>query len=363
MITQLLLLSTCGTSVLTNNADKETERWLKSITNNVALEGADAVRLEAHVAKRGERLEKADASERRRLSAEINGISAVLDRWKPSRVQHLLVHSDTAVGKAAVDLVKAVLDKDGQQVQLLTASGLRTDNLLSFREAIAHLTVQIEEWIPGHRQRGWRALFNLTGGFKSVNAYLQALGMIYADGCVFFFEGSSELMEIPRLPVRLAEADEIRPYTSVFRRLKHGYQVSERDAVGVSDSLLMFDDGQATTSVWGDVVWSRVRKKLFAEGLLDPLSPKLVIREPVREAFRELEEARRMQVNDALDALSAHLDRVRALVKSEAFKKLSGNPSPPSTHEFYLWSDGAAWRLFGHYENERFIADSLGPHL
>lgn len=363
MITQLLLLSTCGTSVLTNFADQNTRDWLQSVTNNVALGDADAMRLEAHAAERGKGLETADASKRRRLSAEINGISAVLDRWKPSRVQHLLVHSDTAVGKAAVDIVKAVLEKDGQQVQLLTASGLRTDNLLSFRAAVADLTVLIEEWIPGHRQRGWRALFNLTGGFKPLIAYLQALGMIYADGCVFFFEGSSELMEIPRLPVRLAEADEIRPYTSVFRRLKHGYQVSERDAVGVSDSLLMFDDGQATTSVWGDVVWGRVRKELLAEGLLDPLSPKLVISEPVRKAFDGLEEARRVQVNDALDALSAHLDGARSPLKSEAFRKLSGNPLPPSTHEFYLWSDGAAWRLFGHYENERFIADSLGPHL
>jgi hypothetical protein len=51
-------------------------------------------------------------------------------------------------------------------------------------------------------------VFNLTGGFKSLNGYLQTVAMISADRCAFLFEGAPELMEIPRLPVRLAEIDE-----------------------------------------------------------------------------------------------------------------------------------------------------------
>ncbi|MBX6330150.1 MAG: hypothetical protein IRY89_16465 [Pseudolabrys sp.] len=49
-----------------------------------------------------------------------------------------------------------------------------------------------------------------------------------------------------------------------------------------------------------------------------------------------------MQVNEALDALSAHLDLNRDLPKSNTLKRLGGNPTPPATHELYLWSDGAA---------------------
>jgi hypothetical protein len=29
----------------------------------------------------------------------------------------------------------------------------------------------------------------------------------------------------------------------------------------------------------------------------------------------------------------------------------------------YLWSDASAWRLFGHFEQDCFAADSLAPHL
>jgi putative CRISPR-associated protein (TIGR02619 family) len=171
MTTQLLLLSTCGTSVLTNDAGPESERWLKQIANKLTLDREDGERLSQYVAQRRDRILSADSARRRALSAELNGIGAVLDRWKPRRVQHLLIHTDTAAGRASANIVAAVLKNEQQQVQPLTAGGLRTDDFPSFREALAELTVEIEKWIGSGRQ-GWTRIFNLTGGFKSVNAYL-----------------------------------------------------------------------------------------------------------------------------------------------------------------------------------------------
>lgn len=362
MTEHLLLLSTCGTSVLTNDADSDTLNWLKDIANKANLSAADDERLKEHVDARKKLLLQANPAERRRLSAELNGVAAVLERWKPRRIQHLLVHTDTATGRGAADIVAAILEKDGGQVQSLTAGGFQTDDFPSFREALAELTVEIEKWIPTSRQ-GSTTLFNLTGGFKSANAYLQALGMLYADRCVFLFESASTLMEIPRLPVKLAEAEEVRPCAKLFRQLAYGYSVDEKAAVGAPDSLLLVDDGRVTTSVLGDAVWGRVHKTLLGEELLDPLSSKLVLNESVRKTFNGLREDRRVQVNEALDALSAHLDLGRELPKSNTFKKLQGNPAPPATHELYLWSDGGAWRLFGHFEAECFVTDSLGCHL
>ncbi|HZV07946.1 MAG TPA: putative CRISPR-associated protein, partial [Gemmataceae bacterium] len=289
MTEHLLLLSTCGTSALTNGADPDTLNWLKDIANKNQLSDADAKRLNKHVAERRERLLQANPAERRRLSAELNGVAAVLDRWKPRRIQHLLVHTDTASGKAAADIVAAILEKDGGQVQPLTAPGLQTDDFPSFREALADVTEQIEIWLPGYRQKNWTTVFNLTGGFKSVNAYLQALGMLYADRCVFLFESAPMLMEIPRLPIKLAEADEIRRHLTVFRKLKCGYSVAEDEAADVPDMLLFPCNGQVTTSVWGNVVWGRVRKTLFSERLLDPLSPKLLVSEAIGRTFEELD--------------------------------------------------------------------------
>ncbi|MBX5452952.1 MAG: putative CRISPR-associated protein [Acidobacteriia bacterium] len=363
MTSQILLLSTCGTSSLTNNADENTRSWLNKIANKKDLPKTESERLQKHAAHRKQQLLDAKITERRRLSAELNGIAAVLERWAPSRIQHFLIQTDTAAGKACAKIVQAVLEKDGQPVQIIEAPGLRTDDFPSFREALADVTKQLEELLPGHREQGWTVLFNLTGGFKSVNAYLQALGMLYADRCVFLFEGAPMLMEIPRLPIKLVEKDEIQKHLTVFRKLEHGYSVAESEAAGIPDALLLSDDGQVTASVWGDVVWSRVRKELLKERLLEPLSPKLAISNAVRKAFDKLEDKRRVEVNDALDALSAHLDLGKELPKSNTLRELKGNPVPPATHELYLWSDGSAGRLFGHFDEDHFIADSLGPHV
>lgn len=327
------------------------------------LEDPDRERLAAHVAQRRADMETADASTTRKLSAELNGIGAVLERWKPNRVQHVLVHTDTVAGRAATEIVDEALTRDGHQVQTLTAGGLRIDDVATFRAALSELTRELERWTVDHRAKRWQIVFNLTGGFKSVNAYLQALGMLYADRCVFLFEGVSAIMEIPALPVRLADADVVREHLLAFRRLAFGYSVKLDEVVGLSESLLDVDDEDVIASVWGDVVWARVRDTLLAECLLVPLSRKLNIGANVRRAFEKLESDRRVLVNGALDALSAHLDEVRSLPQSNKLKMLQGKPKPPSTHELYVWSDGAAWRLFGHFSKGEFVADSLGPHL
>src|SRR5690606_12625974 len=149
---------------------------------------------------------------------------------------HVLVHTDTALGKASANLVQEAL---GNQTSLVSAGGLRTNSLASFREALADLTRQLDALVGSYREQGWFVVFNLTGGFKSLNGSLRTLAMISADRCVFLFERAPELMEIPRLPVRLSELDELREHAPLFRRLAVGYTVRPDDAKGVPESLLM----------------------------------------------------------------------------------------------------------------------------
>lgn len=357
MIERILLVSTCGTSLLTNGASTEDRAWLTKIANDVEV---DATRLMPIVSARREGLKAADEPTRREMSAELNGIGAVVDRYKPKQLFHVLVHSDTALGKATANMVQEVL---GNQTCLVSAGGLRTNNLALFRAALAELTRDLDELVRSYRDQGWFVVFNLTGGFKSLNGYLQTLAMISADRCVFVFQGA-ELMEIPRLPVRLSEIDELREHGTLFRRLAVGYTVRTDDAKGAPDSLLMEVDGEVTTSVLGDLAWARHRSALFTEKLLPPLSNKVRVADAVKKVFSGLEAAQKVQVNEALDEFCAFVDHGRALPKSRTFKSLKGNPVPGSTHELYAWSDGAGGRLFGHYDASGvFVFDRLEGHL
>jgi putative CRISPR-associated protein (TIGR02619 family) len=360
---KLLLLSTCGTSLFTNGAPEDVRVWLSRVSNRATLEAEDEARLTTLVRERRRLLHESDDTTQRRYSAELNGIGAVLERCRPSDVHHLLVPSDTAVGRAAASAVAETITARGQKVDQLVAGGLRVDDPASFREAVADLTMQLEGQLPGWQKQGWTVWFNLAGGFKSVNAYLQALGMLYADCCVFLFESSPTLIEIPRLPVRLADLEEVRRHLGVFRRLLAGYPVPEADGAGISASLLLPLDGELGLSVWGDVVWARSRGAVLAECLLEPLSSKLMLRPALHKEFGDLEAERKVQVNERLDKFSAHLDTGRPLLQSATFKKLKGDPKPPSTHELYAWSDGDARRFLGHYEGDRFVIDTLARHL
>ena len=358
MIDRLLLVSTCGTSLLANDASEDDRTWLTKIANDVEV---DSARLTPIVDERRERLKAADEPTRRKMSAELNGIGAAVERYKPKQLFHLLVHTDTALGKATAEVVQAAL---GNQTSFVSAGGLRTNDLASFRAALADLTKELDALVQSYRAQDWFAVFNLTGGFKSLNGYLQALGMISADRCVFLFEGAPELMEIPRLPVRLAEIDELREHAMIFRRLAVGYAVKHAGAESVPDSLLLELDGEVTTSVLGDVAWARHRATLFTERLQPPLSSKVRVADSVQKAFAGLEAAQKVQVNEAIDEFSAHVDNSRALPNSRTFKKLHGDPVPGSTHELYAWSDGATGRLFGHYEAAGvFVFDRLAGHL
>lgn len=359
MVKPLLLVSTCGTSLLTNGSSPEDRNWLTKIANHVEVD--DTARLETIAFARREALKTADEAMRRRMSAELNGIAAVLKRYQHTQVFHLIVHTDTAPGETTAKLVQEAL---GGHVALLSADGLRTDSLVSFREALAELTRKLDEQVRAYREQGWFVVFNLTGGFKSLNGYLQTLGMLLADRSVFLFEGAPELMEIPRLPVRLAELEELREHANLFRRLALGYPVKEDDAEGVPEALLMKLDGEVARSMLGDLVWARHRAELLGEKLHSPLSNKVRISDAVKKAFDKLETGERVHVNEAIDAFSAYVDVNRAPPASHTIKKLQGNPVPGSTHEIYAWTDGAAGRLFGHYEQDGiFVFDRLDKHL
>jgi putative CRISPR-associated protein (TIGR02619 family) len=365
---RLVLFSTCGTSILTYKKSDDERKWLNSIANETEkdLSNEQKQKLAGIVKQAQSKLAEADVAEQRKLSAELNGIHAVLEKWKPQIVEHRLLHTDTYIGRQAMELVRSKLEKEKRgDACPMTTPGLRTDSQLGFRGAISKLTKELLPELKGWKEKDYTIIFNLTGGFKSLNAYIQALGSFYADRCVFLFEAkTSELMEIPRLPARLDIGDSVTKHERVFRKREHQYPVDATEAQGVPETLVDIIDNKAILSPWGDVAWAEHQGKVYGGDLLDPLSDKLDLsKKSLRKEFAKLPDKRKIETNQALDALSAYLDDHRPQLKSNTFKKLQGKPNPPSTHELYLWSDGDAGRLYGHYEDGIFIADSIGEHL
>ncbi len=363
-----VIVSSCGTSVLTNGATEAVRRELNRTANDRDKDLARdfRARIEARAAEVEKTLLDADLQTVRRMSAELNGIVAIYGDRIPDdagKDLHFLVCTDTFQGKTAARVVERWLSARGLPAQVVAIEDLRTADLEEFNLGVHRLVKWCEEALPGYRDRQWTVLFNLVGGFKAVQAYLAVLGMFYADETVYIFEASRTLIRIPRLPIRLDPEGVVSDNLKVFRRLSIEESLPAEEVRAIPGTLVEVVDDRATLSVWGELVWSRCYKREYATKLHPPPCQRLRFTEAFeKDAQRYAGSDRMVRINERIDALARYL-RTGTNPRSLEFKQLRGNPRPPSTHECDAWSDLDARRIYCHFEGPVLVLDRLASHL
>ena len=377
-----LIVSTCGTSLLTNGADGDMRRLLVTHANAKEQDIGVPLRdkIDDWVKQRQAHLLDSDDKEATRLSAELNGLLAYYEAAGGAisangQDQYWLMVTDTWLGQKSFECIGGWLEgRFGQPATKVTAGGLNTSSLVDFRAALADIVKQLDDLdLPRWRDRGYRVVFNLTGGFKSVNGFMQTVGMLFADECFYLFEGSRELMRVPRLPVRLDATTAFKENLEAVRKMANGEELT-RSACGTLPGTLLFEvcEDSVQLSEWGMALWTAARSGIYGEGLMQPLSDRLHL----SDAFCRQANDRHgiLAQSERLDTLNRRIDDLARCLDSNDghnpnrldFKRLKGNPRPPSTHEFDIWS-GLGNRGFGHYETrngeEVFVVDAIGGHL
>ncbi|MEF3272800.1 MAG: putative CRISPR-associated protein [Chloroflexus sp.] len=362
-----LIVSTCGASVLTNKRADDERRLLNRYANartrdDVARQSPDeAARLDAIIADVSQRMTKATPDEAKRQSAELNGLLTFYGSGTiPAGDAHVLLCTDTWLGEVAADIVCNWLKQQGGTAWVERQRDLQTENLESFQIALAELVQWCEETLLEWRHKGYYVVFNLTGGFKSVQGFMQTLASFYADETVYIFESGSSLLRIPRLPVRMDATDAIKSNLSVFRRLANKLPVAQ--VSGIPETLLMKVEQEYALSPWGELVWSQSRCALYAGGLHPPPSDRIRFSLRFKQSTDRLSPERYCILNERIDDLAVYLEQ-NINRKRLDFKPLRGDPRPPSTHERDAWADQDARRLFGHFEGKTFVLDALDKGL
>ncbi|MDQ7785011.1 MAG: putative CRISPR-associated protein [Desulfomonilaceae bacterium] len=370
----VVLVSSCGTSLLTSFATDELRHQLTRLANKSAkgLSPDEKRLIDDCVARAKEKLLGAeDLSAVRKLSAELNGVISFYqgEMTRGRRDQHYLIHTDTYQGHRVVKVLREWLTARGVTCTPVPARDLNTASLLAFTSGVQEIIRWCQDTLPGYRDSGSRIVFNLTGGFKSLQGFLQTIGAFYADEIVYIFESSQELLRIPRLPVKLDIRDAVEKDLQAFRLLGMNYELDADRCSGIPETLLTKMDDKAVFSVWGDLVWKQIRKDIYGESLQEPLSRRLKYSARFMKDAAGLPTDRMFIVNKQLDDLSRCIDEntLHDGPGSLRFKALEGNPVPGSTHEFYAWSDKDAKRAFGHFEagedGRIFVIDKLDSHL
>lgn len=360
-------LSTCGTSLLTNGRAPH-ERSLVTRYSNAkrqeAIPSDDAATLVQIIAEVRVQLLSAEPQQVASMSAELNTLLRYYDGHPlPSHDAHLLLCTDTWLGEEAARLVADYLQaQDCSNSLVIRRRDLQTAELTSFQLALSELVRWFEENLPTYRAQGFQVVFNLTGGFKSVQGFLQALAPFYADEVVYIFESHAELLRIPRLPVRMATPEVLRKHLTMVRRLALGLPTATDPAV--PEALLLTLDGQVSLSPWGELIWQQTRREIYREQLWPSPSPRLIYGPHFAESVRTLDADRLTTINERLDDLACFLERADKPNPNRLdFKPLRGRQRLPSTHECDAWADGDARRLFGHYQGGDFVLDLLDKKL
>lgn len=365
----ILMISTCGTSLLTNAADKDTQSLLRDTANfaEEALSPEQKHVIDDRICECKSNLEDADVVLAKKLSAELNGVYGYYHDQLPSnnQDQHFLLHTDTYLGVRTAEILEEFLRTRNLRVTKQTFSKLRTDTLDNFQGSITELIKWCEDTLPGYRNSKYRIVFNLTGGFKSIQGWMQTLGMFYADEIVYIFESEKELLRIPRIPLAIDEgvSKVIEQHLSLFRRLAAPSAVRKiNELEGIPETFYFRLDDEAELSPWGKLVWERSRNAIYGNKLYEPATDRIQYTEKFKKAAASLSRDRLVILNERIDDLTAYLN-TNNNPKRLDFKQLKGNPKPPSTHECDAWADQAAWRIFAHYNGTQLILDDLSEGL
>lgn len=294
------------------------------------------------------------------LSAEINSLLKY-NRFEKNDI-HTLLCTDTYLGKKASELVEVFLKSKNLTVNIYTQKDLRTDEIENFHIALADLTENLSQELQGYIDSNYEIVFNLTGGFKSVNSFLQTMASLYANKSIYIFEGSNELLEIPRLPIKVDEEFIVENY-NIFRSLELGILVDEKKVEKLHKTLVLKIDNEYSLSAWGEMVWQKVKNKIYKEKLIEPLQrDKIIYSKRFKKEFESLNPSEKLQLNKSIDKLE-RLVAFDENLKSLRYHPLKGEEASKYSHEFYPLDGNDSRRVYCNEIDGKKILEKIGPHL
>ncbi|MDR1646988.1 MAG: putative CRISPR-associated protein [Zoogloeaceae bacterium] len=363
-----LLLSTCGTSILTNSADEGLRALLNrhaNIKTGDDVPTAECKRIREHIENRKNAFVAHALEAAKCDSAELNGILSFYDNQltpENRRDIHYLLATDTWFGEETAGIVKAWLVNHGfTDIRVERCPDLQTADWQLFSSALSDLVKWCAETIAPQRTSHCRVIFNLSGGFKSETGFLQVLGMFYADETVYMFERSNELMRIPRLPVVMVDEEAVRDDLRDFRRAAQGLEVRTEKS-GIYWFAL---EGKHALTPWGELVFGQHKDEIYQREIHPSPSEKIIFA-PGFPASCENETPRHKQeINQKIDLLARFLeDANHPNPNSLHYHPVTHPRDGEVTYEIYAWSDHGAKRIYGRsLDDGKVELRFLGEHL
>lgn len=360
-----LIISTVGTSILTNQIDLEIDADnTLSRLQKAANYSCDDVEqyypdvkdiLDTLEERAKEKLaDSSDLEEIRKASAELNGIYGFYNNQlgKGTQDTHWLITTDTAQSKIAVNLIKNFLAEQGiNNVQVFDPQGFSTASTESFQNGIDETLKEIDETLDGYKKdNSYKICFNLVGGFKALQGYFNTIGMFYADEIIYIFEENSELIKIPRLPIQI-DHSVIKPVKFALMATQVDISIKLSELEGVPETLLFKVEDEAILSNWGRLTWNKCKRDFFTQDKLLKF-PKLSYEKSFHEDYRKnaTDDQKKQDLHEVIAEVSASMikyngnttrfDRRLNFSRYQGAQKCEGGVKKNQLDHFYIKNTG-----------------------
>ena len=262
-----VIISTVGSSLITNNFSNKERNEINAISNFTFDELIEDKRYHEVIDK----IEKINYTKIENLesaSAELNGIVKYYGAHEAidKNDVHFLLHTDTYLGEfAAMQIQKILKTKEINNISVIKIDKLNTKSSKEFNQGIKNLFKWCYDNVPKYRDNEYNVIFNLTGGFKSLQGYMSIAGMFYADKIVYVFETGKEIIEIPILPIKLKK-EKVEEYITEYLYAANNMCPIEY-VNNIPDIYLDKDKELATLSPIGQLAWDQFKDEILSKKL------------------------------------------------------------------------------------------------
>ena len=305
-----LIVSSIGTSLLTQQASQEERSILTQYSNEKVVPDDVTAIIEKLRKTAFQQLTSKSVQHIRRASAELNGIFGLYGNnlTQGAADVHILISTDTAQGLATAEVVRKFLIESNLSADIYTPKNLTTKTKAEFSEGIKDLLTWCYDTLTGYEEGGYEIIFNLTGGFKSLQGFLNTIGMFYADKIVYIFESGEELIQIPRLPVAIDKTilfDNLDKFVLLY---EGGKEFVTAEFSNIRESLYDELDGKIYPSLWGNLIWNQVKNKFLSERII--ALPRIRYADSFVKDFQNiLDKNEKIKLQEVLAKVSVLLDR------------------------------------------------------
>ncbi|WP_427156975.1 putative CRISPR-associated protein [Aliinostoc sp. HNIBRCY26] len=370
------VVSTVGTSLLSNQIRPKDPKSWKGLLDKTAnwteerikQHEPEVINILLDLKNRAEeKLNSGNILEIKEASAELNGIYSLykdnIDNGKLDT--HWLITTETYQGQKTAKIIKDFLHKQVNFIEIYTPDQLSTEDTANFKQGIDDLIDWLSKRYEESHKDGYSIYFNLVGGFKAIQGYMNTIGMFYADKIIYVFEGeSSKLITIPRLPITL-DYERVKKHQVTLALLNAGASFSPKqmEKENIEEALITEIDGKITISNWGQLIWGQCKEKFLASDELLSFS-NIDYEDDFRKEYKKISSPQdKIKLQETIAKVSYQFEEsngdTRILGKTVSYYPYQGAKDKEGVDHFYV---GIHWRVSCKVVNKILRLRHYGTH-